>query len=187
MAPGYCSGVSLVSAITLGVSVAAVVATVTMGLLRFRHERKVADREDARSTLAGAAGELGRVKSAMRDALTAFDQPLGTGEDWPEDFWDHMRKLEAAAESLEGERDAARIRFAAETAVVEALGGATKALRSLLTVYFLAHQHRGPKWEDRREQKEDQREAMTLSQEFDRYRDDFLGAAQRVVGVELSR
>lgn len=177
---------NLVSVLSLVISVAAVVATVTIGLLRFRHERKLADREDARNTLAGAARELGRVKSMMRDALTAFDQPLGTGEDWPEDFWDHMRRLETAAESVEAERDLAKIRFATETAVVEALEGATKTLRGLISVYFLAHQHRGTKWERRRDQKEDQREAMMLSQAFDRHRDDFLAAAQRVVGVDLA-
>jgi hypothetical protein len=176
--------VSWVQGITLAVSVAAVVATVGIGLLRFRHERRLADRDDARKTLAAAAREFGTIKSTMRDALTAFDQPLATGEHWPADTMQTIRKLETAAETAEAERDAARIRFKPESDMVDALERATKALRSTISVYYLGHKARGPKGAAARERKGEGQEAWTLSLDFDKARDDFLAAAQAVVGMD---
>lgn len=49
-------------------SVLALVVTIVIGLLRFKHERMLDDRADARSILAEGVLELGRLKSAMKDA-----------------------------------------------------------------------------------------------------------------------
>jgi hypothetical protein len=176
--------VSWVQVITLAVSLAAVVVTVGIGLLRFRHERRLADRDDARRTLADAARELGEIKSTMRDALSDFTEPLATGDHWPSDTMQTIRRLESAAENAEAERDAARIRFKPESAVVDALARAAGSLRSVISVYALAYKRRGPQGASARERKDDGAEAWTLSKEFDDAKDDFLAAAQVVVGTD---
>jgi len=93
------AAVSLGTVLGLIVSVLALIATVAIGLLRFRHERILNDRADARSTLAEGALELGRMKSVMKDALTAFTKPLETGEGWPNDYGEEIGRLEKAAEA----------------------------------------------------------------------------------------
>lgn len=68
--PATVAAVSLGNVLGLIVSVLVLVATVVLGLLRFKHERMLDDRADARSTLAEGALELGRLKSVMKDAFT---------------------------------------------------------------------------------------------------------------------
>lgn len=181
---------SLGTVLGLIVSVLALVATVVIGLLRFRHERLLDDRADARSILAEAALELGRMKSVMKDALTAFSRPLETGEDWPDSFGDEIGKMERAAEALESALAGVRIRFKQEAVVVTELAGALAATRSLISIYFLARRSdvgggRRRERLDRRDS-DDYSEAMTFSQEFDSHRDAYLAGAQKVVGSTLA-
>jgi hypothetical protein len=176
---------SWVEVLTLSVSVAAVVVTVGIGLLRFRHEQRLADREDARRTLAEAARELGKIKTTMRDALTVFDQPLATGEGWPNETLDLMRRLEAAHEAAEAERDAARIRFERGSAVVDALDRAQDALRTVMALYFVAWKARGPHGARRRERTDDNAKAFKFNAAYDEARSDFLDAAQAIVGTDF--
>lgn len=93
---------SLATILGLVVSLLAVIATVAIGALRFRHERKLADIGDARSILAEGALELGRMKSVMKDALTKFAKPLTGKGEWPPD------SLGDVVTQLEGAYDAAR-------------------------------------------------------------------------------
>lgn len=179
-------GTAEVSLIVSGVaavgSVGAAIATYRLGVLRFGHERKQADRADGRETLAAGAFALGQAKSEMKTALTAYEKGLNGGDagDWPPDdeFWPQLRKLEAQAESLEAALAAVRIRFEQSVAVVVELAGAVEKLRSILTVYFLAHAGRG----DTDGDGADHAEALTLSQEWDSHRDAYLDAAQELVG-----
>lgn len=184
------AAVSLGTVLGLTVSVLALVATVAIGLLRFKHERMLDDRADARSTLADAALELGRMKTVMKDAFTAAAKPLQTAEGWPDDFGDEIGKLERATEALEAALAGARIRFKQGSDVVVELDGALAATRSLITVYFLARRSDvgGGKLRGRRDREEhdDYSEAMKLSVDFDSHRDAFLAAAQKVVGVNLA-
>jgi len=160
-----------------------------LGVRRFVHERELDDRADARSILADGALELGRMKSVMKDALTKFDTPLNTGEGWPDDFGAEIGRLEKAGEGLEQALAAVRIRFKAGSAVIDELHGALVAARSIITIYFLARQsdagggHRRKQLE--RKGREDHLEVMGTSNEFDRHRDAYLVAAQKVVGVDL--
>ncbi len=181
---------SLGTVLGLIVSVLVLVATVVLGLLRFKHERMLDDRADARSTLAEGVLELGRLKSVMKDAFTTFTKPLETGEGWPDKYGEEISKLERAAEALEAALAGVRIRFKQDSDVVVELDAALAASRSLITVYFLARGDdlAGGNRRERLEQKgrEDYSEAMQLSVDFDKHRDAFLAAAQKVVGVALT-
>jgi hypothetical protein len=180
---------------TLSLIVAALAVVVgpagayALGVRRIAHERELDDRADARSILADGALELGRMKSVMKDALTKFGKPLNTGEGWPDDFDGEIGRLEKAGEGLEQALAAVRIRFEAGGAVIDELHSALVAARSIITIYFLARQsdvgggHRREQLE--RKGREDYLEAMDSSIEFDRHRDAYLVAAQKVVGVEL--
>lgn len=181
----YGRRMSWLEVLTLSVSVAAVAVTVGIGLLRFRHERRLADREDARRTLADAARELGKIKSTMRDALMVFEQPLATGEGWPSETLDVIRRLEAAREAAEAERDAARIRFERDSAIVDALDRAQNALKMLMALYFVAWKARGPSGARRRKRSDDNARAFEFNADYDEARSDFLDAAQAVVGADF--
>jgi hypothetical protein len=182
--------VSLGTVLGLVVSFLALVATVAIGLLRFRHERMLNDRADARSILAEGALELGHTKSAMKDALTKFSKPLETGEGWEDaPYQEEISKLEQAGEALEAALAGVRIRFEQDSTVVVELAAALAAARSIITVYFLA---RGDDLadgnrRDRLEKKgrEDYGEVMQLSVDFDKHRDAYLAAAQQTVGAQL--
>jgi hypothetical protein len=133
------AALSLGTVLGLIVSVLALGATVVVGLLRFKHERMLDDRADARSILAEGALELGRLKSAMKDAFTAFSKPLESGDGREDcDYGGEVSKLERAAEALEAALAGVRIRFKQDSAVVVELAAALAASRSLITVYFLA-------------------------------------------------
>jgi hypothetical protein len=158
-----------------------------LGVRRFSHERELDDRADARSILADGALELGRMKAVMKDALTKFDKPLNTGEDWPADSGKEIGRLEKAVEGLESALAGVRIRFKEGSAVIDELQGALGAARSIISIYFLAR--RSDEAEGRRREQLDRRgrddyvEVMDASVEFDRHRDAYLAAAQKVVGV----
>lgn len=170
---------SLATVLGLVVSLVAVVATVAVGALRFRHERKLADIADARSILAEGVLELGRMKSVMKDALTKFEQPLTGRGEWPSDSLDEIRKLELAAENLESALAAVRIRFQHDSDVVTQLEGAYDAARSVITVYGLAN---GTEADD---DHSDYAEALMLGTNFDSRKDIYLITAQNAVGVQL--
>jgi hypothetical protein len=176
----------LVSSVAAVGSVGAVIATYRLGVLRFAHERKQADRSDGRETLAAGALVLGQAKAEMKTAFTAYQKGLNSGnaDDWPadEEFWSQMRVLEAQAEALEAALAGVRIRFKQTAPIVVELAGAVEKLRSLLTIYFLAHANHGNKDSDGA----DHAEALTFSQEWDSHRDAYLDAAQKLVGVALN-
>ncbi len=95
-----------------------------LGARRFVHERELDDRADARSILAEGALELGRLKAVMKDALTKFEKPLNTGEDWPPDSGREIGRLEKGVEGLESALAGVRIRFEEGSAVIDELQGA---------------------------------------------------------------
>jgi hypothetical protein len=171
--------VSLTTVLGLAVSLLAVIATVAVGALRFRHERKLADIADARSILAEGALELGRMKSAMKDALTMFEKPLTGRSEWPPDSLDEIHRLELAAEDLESALAAVRIRFQHDDDVVTQLEGAYDAARSVITVYGLANGTEAD------EDHSDYAEALMLGTSFDSRKDTYLITAQNTVGVQL--
>jgi hypothetical protein len=174
------ASVSLATVLGLVVSLLAVVVTVAVGALRFRHERKLADIADARSILAEEGVlELGRMKSVMKDALTKFEKPLTGRGEWPSDSLDEIRKLELAAENLESALAAVRIRFQHDSDVVTQLEGAYDAARSVITVYGLAN---GTEADD---DHSDYTEALMLGTNFNSRKDTYLITAQNAVGVQL--
>ncbi len=179
--PRYGAHVSLGSALGLIVSVLALVATVIVGLLRFKHERMLDDRADARLTLSAGALELERMEAALKDALTIFTQPLEPGEGWLDALGLEIGKLETAAEALRSSLAAVRIRFKQDSDVVLALDGALGATQSLTD---RARESNGAGTEGR--DQGDHYEAMTFILEFHRHRDAYLVAAQKVVGADLS-
>jgi hypothetical protein len=155
-----------------------------LGVRRFAHERELDDRADARSALAQGALELGRMKAVMKDALTAFKEPIAGHGDWPADFRDYIGGLETAKEALESELAGIRIRFRGGDAVVSELDGACSAVTSIISVYWIA---RGDEFGggSPNDSREDSREAWELSQKFDDHKAAYIAAAQKVVGVEL--
>jgi hypothetical protein len=173
------ASVSLATVLGLVVSLLAVIATVAVGAIRFRHERKLADIADARSILAEGALELGRMKSVMKDALTKFEKPLTGKSAWPPDSLDEIRRLELAAEDLESALAAIRIRFPHDGDVVTQLESAYDAARSVITVYGLAD---GTETDD---DHSDYAEALMLGTNFDSHKDTYLITAQNAVGVQL--
>ena len=153
--------------------------TLIVALGRFRHERKMEDRKDARSTLADGALELGRMKAVMKETLTDFQAPLRGGADWPVDFGDYIGVLEHAREALESALAATRIRFPQGAEVVVELNGAWESVRSLISVYVIAHGDRAS------DPDKDWHEAWDFSEAFDRHKEAYLDAAQKAAGVKL--
>jgi hypothetical protein len=153
--------------------------TYWLGVRRFDHEQKLADQQDARAVLVQGAEALWVMKNTMRDQLTAFDKALRDGADWPEDTLDRIGELEAKRDAVEAALDVLRIRFAGSNSTVTAYTEAWKAVKGVITVYFLASQESD-------HGREPYNEAMGLSFDFDRKRDEYLSAAQRAVGVALS-
>lgn len=180
--------VSLGSALGLIVSVLALVATVVVGLLRFKHERMLDDdRADARLTLSAGALELERMEAALKDALTIFTQPLEPGEGLLDALGLEIGKLETAAEALRSSLAAVRIRFKQDSDVALALDGALGATQSLTDFYYRARESNGAGTEGREGRDQgDHYEAMTFILDFHRHRDAYLVAAQKVVGADLS-
>jgi hypothetical protein len=162
---------------TIAVLVSA--GTLIVALQRFRHERKMEDRRDARSTLADGALELGRMKAVMKETLTDLQTPLRGAADWPVDFGDYIRALEQAKEALESALAATRIRFPQGAEVVVELNGAWESVRSLISVYVIAHGDRGS------DPDSDWHEAWNLSEAFDQHKEEYLDAAQKAAGVKL--
>lgn len=148
-----------------------------LGVRRFEHERELDDRADARSTLAQGALELGRMKAVMKDALTAFQEPLAGRGDWPSDFRDYIARLEMAKEALESALAGIRIRFCDGDAVVNEFDGACSAVTSIVSVYWIA---RGAEigGDSPNDPREDSREAWELSQKFDDHKAAYLAATQ---------
>src|SRR5262249_42408667 len=110
-------------------AVAVSVGTLIVAIGRFSHERKLEDRRDARSVLAEAAFELGRMKGVMKDTLTKFEKARTGREPWPPNTKELINAMEAAEEALESALAAVRIRFAPADKVVTPLEGAYDAAR----------------------------------------------------------
>ena len=170
--------------------------TYRLGVRRFDHERrqdaakfangrKITDLADARSALFGGALALHAAKETMRDCLTVFDQPLLSGEKWPDDFGERIRELERGRDEIEAALAALQIRLVEKESVVVELSEAWKMLRSLLSVYIIAHGHKGPKGADARERKDDHGEAWGFSAAFDGHHKAYLKRAQELAGAKL--
>lgn len=155
------------------------IATVGIGALRFRHERKLADITDVRSVLAEGALELGRMKSVMKDALGKFENALKGKGEWPPDTTEQINAMEAAEEALESALAAVRIRFKHDDQVVTRLEGAYNAARSALITYWMAA---GTEPDD---DHTEYAEAIKFGTLFDSQKDAYLIAAQKAFGVKL--
>jgi hypothetical protein len=168
--------------VAAGGAIAAAVGSWKLGIRRLEHEREQNDRADGRETLAAGALALAHAKSEMKTALTAYESGLNSNSEWPpyEEFWAQLRKLEAQAEALEAALAAVRIRFDQGAPVVTDMAAAVAHLRSLITVYFLAHGE-----DDGDDDGQSLAEALALSEQWDKARDDYLAAAQAAVGVQL--
>jgi hypothetical protein len=178
--------VNLATVLTLVVSLGALVGTVTLGLLRFRHERELANEVDARAVLAETALELGRMKGAMKDALSEFGPALSTGENWPDDMVQEMRKFEARIDALEAAQAAVRIRFKRDHPVVAVLDNAIKLTRKLRFIYRRMERRAKPQGgEVPAAYEEEYQEAFAAGEQFDAYVNEYLDAAQKSVGVDL--
>jgi hypothetical protein len=166
--------------VAAGGAIAAAVGSWKLGLRRLEHEREQNDRADGRETLAAGALALAHAKAEMKTALTICQSGLNSGQEWPpyDMFWAQLHKLEAQAEALEAALAAIRIRFDQDAPVVSTLAAVVANLRSLITVYLLAH-------EDHDEDGQSLAEALALSEQWDKARDDYLAAAQAAVGVQL--
>ncbi len=169
---------SAATVVALVIALGTLGVTYWLGVRRFDHERTLADVEDARSVLAKGAQELWHMKNTMRDQLTAFAKPLGTGKAWPADFGQRIGALEVRRDAVEAELDVLRIRFAEQRAVVVAYTGAFEEVKGLISVYIIAHGGQADR--------ESYFEATKRSEAFDRCRNEYLKAAQKAVGVDLS-
>lgn len=173
--------VSLGTALGLVVSVAALVSTVIVGWLRFRHERALADRADARTILAEGALELGRMKGVMKDTLTKLENALKGEGPWPPDTNEQIHAMEVAEEALESALAAVRIRFAHDDEIVIRLEGAHDAARSALVTYWTAA---GSEPDD---DHADYADALKFGAFFDSCKDSYLVVAQKAVGAKLTK
>lgn len=167
---------SLGTSLGLIVSVFVLLGTVTLGLLRFKHERQLADQTDARKVLADAARELWRMKQAMRDQFGPLGSSLSTG-DWPKDFSARIGELEVRRDAVEGELDVLRIRFAKEQTVVVAYAAAWKAVIGLIGMYMAGYGCPG--------NRDAFHEARKHNEVFDDRRAEYLAAAEKAAGVGL--
>lgn len=154
--------------------------TLITAMFRFRHERQLEDRRDARSILAEGALELGRMKGVMKDALGKFEKALTGKEPWPPDTKLQINAMEIAEEALESALAAVRIRFAHNDEVVTRLVGAHDSARSALAIYWAAA---GTEPDD---DHTDYAEAIKFGTLFDSCKDTYLIAAQKAVGVKLA-
>jgi hypothetical protein len=145
----------------------------------------MADTADARVILAEGALELGRMKGALKGALTVFKKPLEGAEDWPVDFADEIAKLEVAADALEAAWVAVRIRFPQDSRVVKELAAAHEDTRELMAKYVQARQRDGHRGRD--EPEEGFAAVWNTSLDFDTRREGYSEAAQQAVGVDLGQ
>jgi hypothetical protein len=162
-----------------GVAALGSIGAVAVGFYRLRHERIAADRADARSTLAEAALELGRMKGVMKDTLTKFEKALMGQEPWPSDTKEQINAMEVAEEALESALAAVRIRFAHDDEIVIRLEGAYNSARSALITYWMAA------GTDPDEDHTDYADAIKYGTIFDSHKDTYLIVAQKAVGVRL--
>jgi hypothetical protein len=154
--------------------------TLLTAIVRFRHERQIEDRRDARSILAEAAFELGRMKGVMKDTLTKFEKALTGREPWPSDTKELINAMEAAEEALDSALAAVRIRFAQGDEVVTRLESAHDSARGALITYWMAA------GTDPDEDHSEYAEALDCGKTFDAQKDAYLIAAQKAVGVKLA-
>jgi hypothetical protein len=159
--------------------------TLIVAMRRSSHERKLADLQDARGTLAAGALALGQTKTKLRECYGSFNGPLADlSERWPEDTGSRLSELQDELEDLEAAVAALRIRFDAEHAVVTEAASALEDTRSILILYV-----RGPgrafNQNRARDAEEDGEKAWTLSESYDKHKDAYLSAAQKAAGVNL--
>lgn len=79
------------------------------------------------------------MKSAMRDAITAFHQPLQSGSEW-DNYTPIVSNLESKAESLEDALAGVQIRFEQRHPIVTEVNAALQSVRWLIVIYFVARQ-----------------------------------------------
>ncbi|MDX6610378.1 MAG: hypothetical protein QOF85_2303 [Solirubrobacterales bacterium] len=168
-------------------SVSALVATVVLGLLRFKHERKLEDARDARVILADGALELSRLKEALSRAQDAFGPALTTGKNWPEDEEGEFRTLDEHIGALDSAQAAVRIRFKSDDPVVASLDQAQATAHAIRSTYYLLDLRVRPQGDQIPDSyQQNMRDALALHRQFDRYRNMFLEAAQKAAGVDLA-
>lgn len=170
--PEIIAGVAALAAAGTGVG------TYVLGAKRLTHERRLADRADARDVLGRAAVELWKAKQTMRNQYTRIESTLRTGTP-PEQFRDDVAQLEARRDDVEGSLDVLRIRFGAEDAVVVAYAAAWEATKGLISLYVSGV---GGSGSGRREAS---RELLEQAETFDGHRADYLAAARKTVGARL--
>ncbi len=159
--------------------------SVIAGLLRFQHERKLADRADARSTLAEGALELGRMRGALADASRALGSALEGDAIWPDDVDEELDKLRDAAFALDGALAAIQIRFKATDKAPTELAAALWAARKQMTLYRFARYQPFTDTQGPRDPTADKEQGWRLFQEFMDHKDAYLVAAQKAAGVKL--
>lgn len=125
----------------------------------------------------------------MRDAITAFHQPLQSGSGW-DNYTPIVSNLESVAENLEDALAGVQIRFEQNHPIVTELNAALESVRSLIIIYFVAHQADvggGGRREriEKRGEEDDFSRAHKASAEFDQHKAAYLAAAQEVVGARL--
>jgi hypothetical protein len=178
--------VSLGTVIGLIVSVVALLATVILGLLRFRHEQKLADQADARATLAEGALALGHTKTTLDRAQDAFGSAMTTGQHWPEDEEAELRAIDDQVGELERAQAAVRIRFKGDHAAVDALDLAINTAQGIRMQFNLLGLRERPQGDQPPDSyQETTGDVLSLYRQFDRCRDRYLTAAQEAVGVTL--
>jgi hypothetical protein len=168
--PEVIAGVAALAAVATGAG------SYLLGAKRLTHERRLADRADARAILAAAARQLWRMKQEMRTQFTALSPGLQFGE-WPDDFERRIGSLEEHRDAVERELDVLCIRFMADGKVAVAYRSAWKSTRGLLSIYMQTAG--GPS------NREELKVAVQFNNKFDEARRTFLAEAQTLVGSAL--
>jgi hypothetical protein len=169
-------------------SIAAVaISAISVGaaFFGFRNERRLADRSDARSTLAEGALALGHMRIALGDASQSMGGALRGEAMWPDDFDGEIAKLREAGFALEAALAAVQIRFEAKHDAPKALSAALYAAREQMRVYTFARYQPFAATQGPRDPEADRQEGARWFETFMTDKDAYLVAAQKAAGAKL--
>lgn len=171
--------------LSAGGSIAAAVVAWKLGIVRFKHERAQADREDAREVLAAGALALGRAKATRRKVHAGFRKPLSdVSVFWPDDFGEQLDSLLSAFEALETAVASLRVRFGSDDPIVIEASGALENVNALYQLYWRGHGSAFNQNRDR-DPSRDAEVARELIVSYDSHEEAYLAAAQEAGGVAL--
>jgi hypothetical protein len=163
------------------VGITALLITLVLGMLRFRHERRLADLDDARTILADCALMMSR---AANDVEALYYESAWEGalpDVHKKDADAVLEEIHERVKALEALLAAVRVRLRPSNPILVELAGAVDALKKFVRPLQIFQV--GPADDLRGMARTEDMEELV--NKFDRHRDAFLAAARDSVGARF--